>query len=78
MYLYICIFVCKYFIYALDELYAAGIGRTIGIDPDPYIRILAVASKKQIDSIMEKYSETYKNGKQVRDKLVSVYVYIYI
>ena len=55
-----------------DELYNAGAGRTIGIDAEPYIRILSVASKKQIDSIMEKYSETYSVGKVPRDFLKDI------
>jgi hypothetical protein len=43
-----------------QELYEAGAGRTIGINAEPFIRILSVASKAQIDSINEKYK-----GKQL-------------
>lgn len=42
------------------ELYEAGAGRVIGMDAEPFIRILSVASKAQIDSINEKYK-----GKQL-------------
>ncbi len=43
-----------------QELYDAGAGRTIGIDAEPFIRILSVASKAQIDSVIEMYK-----GKQL-------------
>ncbi len=38
-------------------------GRSIGINAEPFIRILAVASKAQIDSINEKY----KNNALIKD-----------
>jgi hypothetical protein len=40
-----------------DELYAAGGGRTIGFDPEPFIRILATINKPQFDSINDKYRD---------------------
>lgn len=43
-----------------EELYEAGAGRYVGINAEPFIRILAVANKAQIDSINEKYK-----GKQL-------------
>lgn len=37
------------------ELYDAGAGRTIGMDPEPFIRILANVSRKQFESINQHY-----------------------
>lgn len=43
-----------------DELYAAGAGRSVGINPDPFIRIFSTINKAQFESINEKYK-----GKQL-------------
>ncbi len=41
--------------YFADELYAAGAARTIGIDPEPFIRILGNISAIQFEQINEQY-----------------------
>lgn len=42
------------------ELYDAGAGRTIGIDPNPFIRIFSTINRAQFESLNEKYK-----GKQL-------------
>eukprot|EP01035_Chromulina_nebulosa_P017534 gene17534-23096_t len=46
-----------------QELYEAGIGRTLGIDPEPFLRILANISNIQFESI----NNVYKDQKLVKD-----------
>ncbi len=41
--------------YFADELYAAGAARSIGIDPEPFIRILGSISNVQFEQINEQY-----------------------
>jgi uncharacterized protein YukE len=38
-----------------NELYAAGAARTVGMDPEPFIRILATVNHKQFESINNQY-----------------------
>ena len=40
-----------------QELYAAGAGRTVGIDPEPFIRILPTINNVQFQSINEVYKD---------------------
>ena len=46
-----------------QELYQAGAGRSIGMLPEPFIRILAPINRKQFDSI----NEVYKDKKLLKD-----------
>jgi hypothetical protein len=46
-----------------DELYQAGAGRSIGILPEPFIRVLAPISQKQFESL----NAVYKEKKLLKD-----------
>eukprot|EP01031_Cornospumella_fuschlensis_P004206 gene4206-5259_t len=46
-----------------QELYAAGAGRSLGMDPEPFIRILGSVSRRQFESI----NEQYPNKQLVKD-----------
>ncbi len=38
-----------------DELYAAGAARTVGMEPEPFIRIISNINRKQFESINDQY-----------------------
>jgi regulator of replication initiation timing len=43
-----------------EELYKAGAGRLMGVDPEPFIRIFSKINNYQFDSISDEYANLYK------------------
>lgn len=49
------------------KLYNAGAGKTFGVDPDPFIKILSTVSPNQFEQISDAYNETYKDRNLMKD-----------
>jgi Annexin len=47
-----------------DELYKAGAGRTLSVDPEPFIRVFSVINPYQFESINEQYK-----GKKLKEDI---------